>query len=65
MREILDLLERQARWQRNRKQLSWAEKVHMIEGVKEGYARWLAAVRRPVAPAGNYPKSGPKPPHSS
>ena len=35
MSEIQALLEGQARWQRTRRDLSWPEKIHMAESVRE------------------------------
>lgn len=40
MTEIEQLLERQARWQKSRSSLSWAEKIRMAERVRESAARW-------------------------
>jgi hypothetical protein len=41
------LLERQAHWQASRKDLSWEEKIRMVEAVKDEVARWLPEYRRP------------------
>ena len=49
---IRALFERQARWQESRKDLSWEEKIRMIEQVKDEVARWLPEYRRPSSPAG-------------
>jgi len=35
MNEIRELLERRAEWQRNRRSLSWSEKVRMAERIRE------------------------------
>ncbi len=35
MFDIHELLERQARWQKDRSSLSWAEKVRMAEAIRE------------------------------
>ena len=32
--DVRDLLERQARWQKNRKLLSWSEKVLLAEAIR-------------------------------
>jgi len=42
MDEIQELLKRQARWQRARKNLSWPEKVRMAELVRESTRQWRA-----------------------
>jgi hypothetical protein len=47
---IRALFERQARWQESRKDLSWEEKIRMVEQVKDGVARWLPEYRRPSGP---------------
>ncbi len=39
MSEIKRLLERQARWQKSRKTLSWPEKIRMAERVRASAAR--------------------------
>ena len=44
--QILELLERQSRWQKSRKDLTWEEKVRMIEQVRAEVARWLPAYRK-------------------
>ncbi len=46
MSEVLKLLEKQARWQKSRKDLSWAEKVRMAERVRADAARWLSSARK-------------------
>jgi hypothetical protein len=51
MREILELLERQARWQKSRKDLPWAEKIRMVERVREDAARWSLSGRKGAAPS--------------
>jgi len=50
MREILELLERQAWWQKSRKDLPWAEKIRMVQLVREDAARWSLSGRKGVAP---------------
>jgi len=35
MRDIQKLLERQARWQKERAALSWPEKIRMAEAIRE------------------------------
>jgi len=46
MSEIQTLLERQARWQKERAQLPWPEKIRMIERVRADFEKWIAAVRK-------------------
>lgn len=46
---IRKLLEKQAEWQESRKDLSWEEKVRMIQSVREDFARWVAAAATPKA----------------
>ena len=43
MSEIQALLERQARWQKTRRALSWPEKIRMAERVRES----VRQLRRP------------------
>lgn len=50
MREIHELLERQTRWQKSRKDLPWAEKIRMAERVREDAARWRLSARKGAAP---------------
>lgn len=45
MSEIQALLERQARWQKTRRALSWPEKIRMAERVRES-ARQLRKPRK-------------------
>ena len=47
MSEIQALLERQARWQKTRRALSWPEKIRMAERVRES-ARQLRKPRKAV-----------------
>jgi hypothetical protein len=49
--EIRKLLERQARWQESRKDLSWEEKVGMIERVRQEFAEWCAGAVAEPGPA--------------
>ena len=35
MSEVINLLKRQAAWQKSRKDLSWPEKIRMAEAVRE------------------------------
>ena len=44
MSEIQALLERQARWQKTRRALSWPEKIRMAERVRESARQ----VRKPI-----------------
>jgi hypothetical protein len=39
-------MDRQARWQKGRKDLPWAEKIRMMERVRRDYEKWLIAVRK-------------------
>lgn len=43
MNEIRELLERQARWQKTRKALTWPEKIRMAERVRESIRQLRAA----------------------
>jgi hypothetical protein len=45
MNDIQQLLERQARWQKTRRTLSWPEKIRMAERIRES-ARQLRAARK-------------------
>ena len=45
MSDIQQLFERQARWQKTRKALSWPQKIQMAEKIRES-ARELRAVRK-------------------
>ena len=47
--EILELIERQTRWQKGRKDLPWPEKIRMVERVREDAARWLLSGRKDAA----------------
>jgi len=47
MRDARDLLERQARWQKGRKALSWPEKIRLVEGVRESARTWRATAAQP------------------
>jgi len=51
MHEILELLERRARWQKRRKDLPWAEKIRMIERVRDDFSKWRVSVRKRAVPA--------------
>jgi hypothetical protein len=46
MTEIEQLLQRQARWQKARKALSWPEKIRMAEQVRAFAAQWRSAARK-------------------
>ncbi len=50
MREILELLERQAQWQKSRKDLPWPVKIRMVERVREDAARWSLSGRKGGVP---------------
>lgn len=66
MDEVQQLLERQARWQKARKDLSWPEKVRMAEAVRESTRQWRAIAsdlaRRRSDPGGQAAQS--QEPHS-
>ncbi len=38
--EIERWLKRQARWQQSRRALSWSEKIHLAEQIRESVGRW-------------------------
>jgi hypothetical protein len=38
MNEVLELLQRQANWQKSRKRLSWPEKIRMAEAIHDSVA---------------------------
>jgi hypothetical protein len=50
--EFLELIERQTRWQKQRKDLPWPEKIRMVERVREDAARWLLSGRKGAEGAG-------------
>ena len=56
MSEIQALLERQARWQKTRKSLSWPEKIRMAERIRES-ARQLRAAKK-AEPQRPFPQPG-------
>jgi hypothetical protein len=43
MSEIQALLERQARWQKLRRELPWPEKIQMVERIRESVRKLRAA----------------------
>lgn len=50
MNEIEQLLERQARWQKSRKALSWPEKIRMAEQIRASVGWWRSmASKKAVA----------------
>jgi hypothetical protein len=57
MREIQDLLKRQAEWQKGRRQLSWPEKIRMVEAVRESLLQLRGSTSRPTTshPEGEAP----------
>jgi hypothetical protein len=60
MTETRKLLERQAAWQKRRGALTWPEKVHMAEAVRESAAQ-LSQARSPMttgALASRRPRAG-------
>ena len=40
MNEIVQLLQKQAQWQRSRKDLSWPEKIRLAEKIRESAVLW-------------------------
>ena len=50
MTETRKLLERQAAWQKGRAALTWPEKIHRVEAVRE-WAAQLSRARSPVTAA--------------
>jgi hypothetical protein len=46
MREIQEMLERQAKWQKERAKLSWEEKIRMVEAVQESVRQLRASYVR-------------------
>jgi hypothetical protein len=46
MRNVEEMLERQAEWQKRRASLSWPEKVRMVEAVQESIRQLRARARR-------------------
>ena len=46
MSEIAKLLERQAAWQKSRRDWSWAEKVRLAERIRESIAIWSSGRRK-------------------
>jgi len=55
MREIQELMERQARQQKSRKDLPWEEKIRMMGRVRADFERWLIAMRKDRAKASGPP----------
>jgi hypothetical protein len=55
MSDIQRLLERQAAWQKNRKSLSWPEKIRMAEAIRES----VLQIRRTSPPKVNEPPPTP------
>jgi len=49
MTDLKTMLERQAQWQKSRQSLTWPEKIHMAERVRES-VRQLRAHSRPIMP---------------
>jgi len=53
------LLAKQSHWQKSRKDLSWEEKIHMVEQVRDEVARWLPAYRKGTISSGK-PEGNPR-----
>ena len=49
MRDVRELLERQARWQKERKSLSWPEKIRLAEAIRESVLRLRTGGFKPRA----------------
>ena len=49
MSDVQELLERQARWQKGRKSLSWPEKLRMAEAIRESVLAFRRTVPRKVS----------------
>lgn len=49
MIDVLELLERQARWQRSRSSLTWSEKIRMVEAIRETALQFRACGNEPDA----------------
>ncbi len=47
MRDLRTMFERQRQWQQGRKALTWAEKVHMAESIRETARVLRAGAKRP------------------
>ena len=47
MIDIQELFRRQAEWQKSRKALSWAEKIRMVEAIREDVLRLRASKQQP------------------
>ena len=52
MRDVRDLLRRQAEWQKGRKALSWPEKVRMAEAIRDSVLALRRTEDRPGPAAG-------------
>ena len=61
MTDVRRLLERQAAWQKARGSLSWAEKVHMAEAMREAISELRGGLdetpRAQTAPPPAHPRS--------
>ena len=57
MSDPIEMLKRQAQWQKNRQSLTWPEKIRLAERVRESVRQWRArpgpVVRRPPDRAPN------------
>jgi hypothetical protein len=50
MSEVIKLLERQAAWQKSRKDLSWPEKIRMAEAIRESVLQLRRSESKPAPP---------------
>ncbi|MFN0118538.1 MAG: hypothetical protein ACKVQC_09640 [Elusimicrobiota bacterium] len=48
--EIKKLFEKQTHWQRDRRLLSWSEKIHLAEQMKESLIHWSKSGLKKDAP---------------
>jgi len=55
MRDAGEILERQRRWQQARRTLSWAEKVRLVERVRESVRALRASASLPHPSPGSQP----------
>lgn len=58
MSDIEQLLERQARWQKSRKSLSWPEKIRMAEAIRESVLALGGTSPRRVSAPSQPPSEG-------
>jgi hypothetical protein len=61
MNDAVAELERQGAWQRERRLLSWPEKVRMVEAIRESIIELRRNRKRGSPPPGGHPASPSKP----